>query len=444
MVTRQSYEDMRRLKIKNNDKEDGGEMTPLSPYPDRPGEPDCIYYLRNGVCGYGSNCRFNHPSYSGQEVFVQYTGELPERVGRPDCGYFLKTGTCKYGPTCKYHHPRDRHGAGPVVVNMLGLPMRQEERSCPYYLRTGKCKFGVACKFHHPQPVSPGTVLPVPGTVYGSTGSSILPSSGLSYPGGLSALSLPRATYISAPRLQGLETYMPVVISPSQGLVPAQGWNTFVVSTANISYLTSIICLDQGSLSPVISNSVVGESGFVGQVQSLSSSVSPLPERPEQPECRYFMNTGGCKYGSDCKYHHPREKVAQLASSSLGPLGLPLRPGQAVCSFYNLYGLCKYGPTCKYDHPLVGYPYNYSLGLPSLSVLDPSLFAYQRESPAVHSSEMSPAKSLKFHDWHQKFEIPRERNQNPDARTPEDSPAQAASPLHSFQAASELPHDQSD
>lgn len=30
-------------------------------YPERLSEPDCIYYLRTGVCGYGSRCRFHHP-----------------------------------------------------------------------------------------------------------------------------------------------------------------------------------------------------------------------------------------------------------------------------------------------------------------------------------------------------------------------------------------------
>lgn len=81
-------------------------------------------------------------------------------------------------------------------------------------------------------------------------------------------------------------------------------------------------------MSPAASTNLLGESGGInGQVHSLSQSVSNnLPERPDQPECRYFMNTGSCKYGSDCKYHHPREKTAQFATSSLGPLGLPLRP----------------------------------------------------------------------------------------------------------------------
>lgn len=30
-------------------------------YPERPGEPDCTYYVRTGLCRFGSTCRFNHP-----------------------------------------------------------------------------------------------------------------------------------------------------------------------------------------------------------------------------------------------------------------------------------------------------------------------------------------------------------------------------------------------
>ncbi|KAL2244133.1 UNVERIFIED_CONTAM: Zinc finger CCCH domain-containing protein 34, partial [Sesamum indicum] len=37
----------------------------LESYPERPDEPDCIYYLRTGSCGYGTRCRFNHPRDRG-------------------------------------------------------------------------------------------------------------------------------------------------------------------------------------------------------------------------------------------------------------------------------------------------------------------------------------------------------------------------------------------
>lgn len=56
---------MRRLKVGDSD-DNGRAGDEMGSYPDRPGEPDCIYYLRTGSCGYGSNCRFNHPSSAGQ------------------------------------------------------------------------------------------------------------------------------------------------------------------------------------------------------------------------------------------------------------------------------------------------------------------------------------------------------------------------------------------
>ncbi|KAK1359734.1 hypothetical protein POM88_044208 [Heracleum sosnowskyi] len=113
---------LRRLRVQTHEKDDGGGDTSL--YLDLPGEPNCIYFMRTGMCGYEANCRFNHPSNLGLQI-GQYGAELPQRVGQPDCGYFLKTGTCKYGASCKYHHPLDRHGVGPLVLNTLGLPMRQ-------------------------------------------------------------------------------------------------------------------------------------------------------------------------------------------------------------------------------------------------------------------------------------------------------------------------------
>ncbi|KAG9455093.1 hypothetical protein H6P81_007997 [Aristolochia fimbriata] len=381
-------EAMWRLKVQTQDGQDGPDSR-WSVYPIRPGEPDCIYFVRTGQCGYGNNCRFNHPPSAGQAT--QSKGELPERVGQPDCQYFLKTGTCKFGASCKYHHPRDRHDAGQVPLNIVGLPIRQEEKSCSYYMRTGSCKFGVACKFNHPQPATLGALLPVTGNApYGSTGSSTT-SSGVPYVGGLPAWSLPRAPYVSGTRVQVPPAYMPVVISSSQGMIPAQpGWSTYT-----------------GALSPVSSsdgsnlmayNSMLhhpGEPGSSAQLQLSPTSITNLPERPDEPECQYYMKTGTCKFGESCKYNHPKERnAAPVAVSTVGPLGLPLRPGQAICTFYGMYGICKYGSACKYDHPLAGY-YNYIL--PALSIPDPSAVGpYQRTSPVTRSSpESSPPKTWK-------------------------------------------------
>ncbi|CAK9184079.1 unnamed protein product [Ilex paraguariensis] len=200
--------------------------------------------------------------------------------------------------------------------------------------------------------------------------------------------------------------------------------------------------VNQGSVGPVSTTTVLAESGPSGQVHLLSTSVSHLPDRPDQPECRHFMSTGSCRYGSDCKYHHPREKFAQLASNSLGPFGLPLRPGQPVCPHYHLYGLCKYGPTCKFDHPSTGYSYGYNWNLSTVPVVDPSSFSYQR-NPAFQPFDTAPSKSSKVAEWIRKSDAASKEYRNPDTTTSEDSPEHTGSPTNSLPN-SELPHDQSD
>lgn len=425
-ATDKLQDSMWRLKIHmgNQDGIDGHS----NHYPDRPGEPDCIYYLRTGLCGYGSNCRYNHPTNTGQ--VIQSKGELPERVGQPDCQYFIKTGTCKYGVTCKYHHPRDRYDAVQVPLNVVGLPMRQGEKSCTYYMRTGSCKFGIACKFHHPQPAAIGAISPLAPSAY--TGSSTALPSGLPYVGGLPAWSLSSAPYMSNSRVQGPPTYLPVVLSPSQGMIPRQqSWSTYTSS------LNPVSSADALTLNLVYNSNLPGD-----PVSSASSSsIQLFPDRPDQPECRYYMKTGTCKYGTTCKYHHPKERNVPLPMDIVGPLGLPMRPGQAVCTFYSMYGICKYGSTCKYDHPLAGY-YNY--GLPALSVPDPVSITYQRNSQislAQSSSESSPSRSSVRVT---KPETASAKQQGSDKEAPENGTTQATSPSHTATISSDSPHDQSD
>ncbi|KAF8409630.1 hypothetical protein HHK36_005708 [Tetracentron sinense] len=466
-------EAMWRMKIQNPDNQDVVSAHSSS-YPERPDEPDCIYYLRTGLCGYGSNCRFNHPVCPGQDAqklrftAAQYRGELPERVGQPDCQYFLKTGTCRFGATCKFHHPRDRHDAEQLLLNILGLPMRKEEKSCLYYMRTGSCKFGIACKFHHPQPASLGAVLPTIGpAAFGSTVSSVTASSGPPYMGGLSAWSLPRAPYISGPHRHGPHAYMPFVLSPSQEYLSSAKQLLSLLDLPVMippSLLPSIDnhvktncefaeLISQGFMSPVSSTNVFGSNlvdnskhqgylGSSGQVHLLSASVAHFPERPDQPECQYFVKTGSCRFGPTCKFHHPKEKIAPLATSSLGPLGLPLRPGQDVCTFYSLNGICKFGPNCKFDHPLAGYSYNYSVNLSTLSIPDPHFFPYhQRNSPIAYPSETSPSKSLRMPDRCAKSEGASNKHQNPDIKAWRDTAQNATtSPAHTSPTSSKPPH----
>ncbi|GBG60398.1 hypothetical protein CBR_g5575 [Chara braunii] len=91
---------------------------------------------------------------------------FPERPGQLECRYYVRTGACKYGMSCRYHHPKDRKaaamasgsgssGAGPgtaarCALNPMGFPLRPGQPPCTFYVRNGDCKFGQTCKFDHP------------------------------------------------------------------------------------------------------------------------------------------------------------------------------------------------------------------------------------------------------------------------------------------------------
>lgn len=345
-------------------------LYPSGPYPEREGEPDCSYYIRTGLCRFGSTCRFNHPPNRKLAIAAaRMKGEYPERIGQPECQYYLKTGTCKFGPTCKFHHPKDKAGiTGRVPLNVLGYPLRPNEPECAYYLRTGQCKFGGTCKFHHPQPSNLSSLRG--SAVYPSVHSPTAnPSGQQSYPGGMTSWSLSRASLIPSPRWQGPSSYTPLILP--QGMVSVPSWNTYMGQLGSVSSPEGQ--QQTAGNSPIYGGaSRGGESGVpMSPVAGYRSGTAPagyyalqrdnvFPERPGQPECQYYMKTGDCKFGAVCRFHHPKERIIPAPDCILSPMGLPLRPGEPLCIFYSRYGICKFGPNCKFDHPPMGFAYNFA------------------------------------------------------------------------------------
>ena len=75
----------------------------------------------------------------------EFRETLPQRLGEPDCGYFLRNGRCKYGVTCKYHHPSNVPSGGAVTghdnyaSNRLQVPsMYRRERSASESMAEGR------------------------------------------------------------------------------------------------------------------------------------------------------------------------------------------------------------------------------------------------------------------------------------------------------------------
>ena len=73
--------------------------------------------------------------------------------------------------------------------------------------------------------------------------------------------------------------------------------------------------------------------------------------RCQQPVevCKYYLNTGMCKFGRACRFHHPRE--ASRCPELLNSEGYPLRPGEAPCPHFARTAACKFGYECRFDHP---------------------------------------------------------------------------------------------
>ncbi|KAL5061830.1 hypothetical protein RYX36_023567 [Vicia faba] len=296
-------------------------IVPSETLPERPGEPDCPFFLKTQKCKFGSKCKFNHPNVPSENADVS---GLPERPLEPPCAFYLKTGKCKYGVACKFHHPKDIQiqssdelsrtieqtqtnssvfdGAigdaqptkpliSPLLHNSKGLPVRQGEVDCPFYMKTGSCKFGASCRYNHPDM------------------NAINPA--------MSALA-------------------PSVLASS--------------AAANLNI---------GLINPAASFYQAFDPRLSNPMAQLGMTESIYPQRPGQIECDFFMKTGICKFGERCKYHHPVDRSTSSLSKpqsnvKLTPAGLPRREDVELCPYYLKTGTCKFGATCKFDHPPPG------------------------------------------------------------------------------------------
>ncbi|GAV90268.1 zf-CCCH domain-containing protein [Cephalotus follicularis] len=136
-------------RVNSHNSEWDGYQAPVYPPPERSMHPPSAYVMNNPVTDMSMYSQ-HHP-----QMLVD---EFPERPGQPECSYYLKTGDCKFKSNCKYHHPRIRFPRStPCALSDKGLPLRPDQNICSHYSRYGICKFGPACKFDHPiQPAMPG------------------------------------------------------------------------------------------------------------------------------------------------------------------------------------------------------------------------------------------------------------------------------------------------
>jgi hypothetical protein len=149
-------------------------------HPERRDRQECPFLLKYGNCKFASSCQYYHPTEKSARKYYQKDPSLaqelmvyPDKPGAPECPFYMKTGTCKFGAECKFHHPKDLPPRGPTIPKNLvdanelhpetkttlqdhmdlqkNYPERPGQPECRYYMQFGKCKFLSACVFHHPK-----------------------------------------------------------------------------------------------------------------------------------------------------------------------------------------------------------------------------------------------------------------------------------------------------
>lgn len=349
-------------------------------YPQRPGEKDCAYYMLTRTCKFGDACKFDHPIWVPEGGIPDWkevpplaiSESLPERPGEPDCPFFLKTQRCKFGSKCKFNHPKDTLVTVCASENagISALPDRPSEPLCAFYMKTGKCKFGATCKFHHPTDIQIPSIGQQNG--YGEQTESTIMTEWA--PG-------------DATPANPLTSYSPALMYNSKGLPvrPGEADCPFYLKTGSCKY--GATCRynhpDRNVINPpaaAVGHPIVASPatnlniGVVNPAASIYQTIDPrlaqptvgvgptiYPQRPGQIECDYYMKMGECKFGENCKFHHPIDrsapslaKQAQQQTVKLTLAGLPRREGAIICPYYMKTGTCKFGATCKFDHPPPG------------------------------------------------------------------------------------------
>ncbi|XP_028052581.1 zinc finger CCCH domain-containing protein 32-like [Camellia sinensis] len=124
-------------------------LSPSAPHSVGAGSPYGVTQLPSSASAFmGPYPTF--PSPAGPSSSTRERG-FPERPGQPDCQYYLKTGDCKFGSSCRFHHPPDWVVSKTnCLLSPMGLPIGPGVQPCAFYMQNGHCKFGSTCRFDHP------------------------------------------------------------------------------------------------------------------------------------------------------------------------------------------------------------------------------------------------------------------------------------------------------
>ena len=185
---------------------------------------------------------------------------------------------------------------------------------CRDYLRTGRCKYGASCKYRHPPNVQSGGGMKTP----------LNPTEPM-FP---IRPNEPICQYFlkhgTCKFGQACKFHHPPSSAQQQHYVPA----TALPVGASPVLLT--VAPGRKMMEPTPQLVAVGPP----RTDVTQMMVQFLPQRPEEPDCIYFLKNGRCKYGATCRYHHP---VHAYANPSPQPRH-PRHPRNSQSDMYSSSG----------------------------------------------------------------------------------------------------------
>ena len=151
---------------------------------------------------------------------------------------------------------------------MSQYPQREGEADCRDFLRTGRCKYGESCKYHHPANVQSGGGIKTP-------------------------LDPNEPPFPLRPNEPNCQYYL------KHGTCKFGQTCKFhhPPELIGVGSLGKHQANSQYQCTPVHTGNTFSTSG--------NEVIMMLPQRPNEPDCIYYLKNGRCKYGSTCKFHHP-------------------------------------------------------------------------------------------------------------------------------------------
>jgi translation initiation factor 4G len=157
------------------------------------------------------------------------------------------------------------------------IEMMAAQEDCRDYLRTGRCKYGASCKYNHPPNVQ--------------SGGGIRDPNNPSEPQFPIRRGEPTCQYYlkhgTCKFGQACKFHHP----PHSEMAAAvnMGGSSVIMNMGR----------NKGASQQIVLNTVDGSGG------TSAMALQFLPQRPDEPDCIYFLRNGRCKYGATCRYHHP-------------------------------------------------------------------------------------------------------------------------------------------